>query len=91
MDTNDRSETVELTADIVSAYVSNHSIRPDEVAMLIGEVHRALSQTPQQGSAAPPQEPQEPAVSIRSSVKPDYITCLEDGNRCGGTCRTSTA
>ena len=50
MDTKDRSNTVELTADIVAAYVSKHSIRPDEVAKLIGEVHRALSQTPQQKS-----------------------------------------
>lgn len=68
---------IELTADIVSAHVSNNNVASNEVPALIQSVYAALSQT-----AAPTPAPaakQEPAVSVRSSVKPDYIVCLEDG------------
>jgi predicted transcriptional regulator len=70
----------ELTADIVSAYVSNNSVRADELASLIGEVHAALKRAPA-GSAEAEPEPQEPAVPIRKSVTPDYLICLEDGKK----------
>jgi predicted transcriptional regulator len=70
----------ELTADIVSAYVSNNSLRADELASLIGEVHAALKRAPA-GSAEPEPEPQEPAVPIRKSITPDYLICLEDGKK----------
>jgi predicted transcriptional regulator len=70
----------ELTADIVSAYVSNNSVRADELASLIGEVHAALQRAPN-GAAEPEPEPQEPAVPIRKSVTPDYLICLEDGKK----------
>jgi predicted transcriptional regulator len=78
MDTVDRNGLVELTAEIVSAYVSNNDVRPDELSSLIAEVHAALVRAPQ-GPARPEPEPQAPAVSIRRSVTPDYIFCLEDG------------
>ena len=70
----------ELTADIVSAYVSNNTVRPEDLPALIGEVHSALAKAPG-GAAEPAPQPQEPAVSVRSSVKPDYIICLEDGKK----------
>ena len=70
----------ELTADIVSAYVSNNNVRPEDLPALISEVHSALAKAPGGGAEAAPQ-PQEPAVSVRSSVKPDYIICLEDGKK----------
>jgi predicted transcriptional regulator len=70
---------VTLTADIVSAHVSNNSVAVSDLPLLIQNVHGALS-----GLAISAEEPearQEPAVSIRSSVKPDYIVCLEDGKK----------
>ena len=62
---------VELTAEIVAAYVSNHVVPVAELSTLIADVHSALNNT-----AAPA-----PAVSVRKSVQDDQITCLE----CGGT------
>ena len=70
----------ELTADIVSAYVSKNNIRPEDLPALISEVHSALAKAPGGGPEPTPQ-PQEPAVSVRGSVKPDYIICLEDGKK----------
>ena len=81
METNDNSsETlITLTADIVSAHVSNNSVAVNDLPTLIQNVHNALS-----GLGGRPEEPevkQEPAVSVRSSIKPDYIVCLEDGKK----------
>ena len=80
LDQTEKQELVELTAEIVSAYVSNNSINPAQLSELIGSVHAALQSGP---SGAPESEaaPQEAAVSIRTSVKPDFIVCLEDGKR----------
>jgi predicted transcriptional regulator len=69
-----------LTAEIVSAYVSNNSVRPEDLASLIGDVYSALQQVPS-GKAEAKAEPQEPAVSIRKSVTPDYIISLENGQK----------
>src|ERR1700704_436772 len=71
-------ELVELAAEIVSAYVSNNSVRPSELPNLIAEVHRALSST-HAGISEPEPEPLNPAVNPKRSVFPDYIVCLEDG------------
>jgi predicted transcriptional regulator len=77
---NDVNETlITLTADIVSAHLSNNSVAVNDLPSLIANVHGALS-----GLGAR-QEPEpvkpEPRVSIRSSVKPDFIVCLEDGKK----------
>src|SRR5881398_1363893 len=68
-----------LTADIVAAHVSNNSVAVNDLPNLIQNVHSALSgiSGSRSGSEARP----EPKVSIRSSIKPDYIVCLEDGKR----------
>ena len=70
---------ITLTADIVAAHVSNNSVAVNDLPTLIANVHSALARldTP----AAPPEVKQEPAVSIRSSIKPDYVVCLEDGKK----------
>jgi predicted transcriptional regulator len=68
-----------LTADIVAAHVSNNSVAVNDLPNLIQNVHGALTGI-SQASSAPEPKP-EPKVPIRSSVKPDYITCLEDGKR----------
>jgi predicted transcriptional regulator len=68
-----------LTADIVAAHVSNNSVGMADLPDLIARVHGALAGLG--GPAEEPVEEQKPAVSIRSSVKPDYIVCLEDGKK----------
>jgi predicted transcriptional regulator len=68
-----------LTADIVAAHVSNNSVAVNDLPNLIQNVHAALSGISQTSSAPEPKP--EPKVSIRSSVKPDYIVCLEDGKK----------
>jgi predicted transcriptional regulator len=77
---NDIQETlITLTADIVAAHVSNNSVAVSDLPVLIQNVHGALTGL---GTAAiVPEEKQEPAVSIRSSIKPDFIVCLEDGKK----------
>ena len=74
----DREAHVTLTADIVAAHVSNNSVAISDIPLVIRSVHEALSGL---GVTAAPEIKQEPAVSIRSSVKPDYIVCLEDGKK----------
>lgn len=79
-DDNALSETlITLTADIVSAHVSNNSVSVADVPQLIQNVHHALSAL-SEANAEPEARP-EPAVSVRASVKPDYIICLEDGKK----------
>lgn len=68
-----------LTADIVAAHVSNNSVAVNDLPNLIQNVHSALSGI--SGAAAAPEAKPEPKVSIRSSIKPDYIVCLEDGKK----------
>jgi len=70
---------VTLTADIVAAHVSNNSVAVSDMALLIQNVHGALASL--SGEQPAPQVKQEPAVSVRSSIKPDFIVCLEDGKK----------
>jgi predicted transcriptional regulator len=68
-----------LTADIVSAHVSNNQVPISDLATLIRNVHGALSVL---GKSIPPASPQQlPAVPVRASVKPAFIVCLEDGKK----------
>ncbi|RWD77435.1 MAG: MucR family transcriptional regulator [Mesorhizobium sp.] len=76
---NGQLDTVSIAADIVAAYVSNNPVPVGDLPKLIGDIHAAL-----QGIGTPATEPavkQEPAVSIRKSVTPDFIICLEDGKK----------
>lgn len=70
---------ITLTSDIVAAHVSNNSVAVSDVASLIQNVHSALAGLSEPAPA--PEVKLEPAVSIRSSIKPDYIVCLEDGKK----------
>ena len=79
-DTNDSNEMlITLTADIVAAHVSNNSVAVSDLPSLISNVHGALAGLSSGGSA--PEVALEPAVPVRSSVKRDYIVCLEDGKK----------
>ena len=77
---DETSELLEMTADIVSAYVGNNSVDAAALPGVIQSVHAALA-TVKAGGAEPEPEPQEPAVSIRKSITPDYLICLEDGRK----------
>ena len=73
------SSTLEYTAQIVSAHVSNNSVQSSDLPALIQQVYTALStlgSVPAQAAEKP-----EPAVPVRKSVFPDYIVCLEDGKK----------
>ncbi len=70
---------IELTATIVSAYVSNNSVASAEIPNLIGQVYSALKRIA--GGQAAAAEPLKPAVPIKRSVTPEYIVCLEDGQK----------
>ncbi|MEM1371189.1 MAG: MucR family transcriptional regulator [Pseudomonadota bacterium] len=71
---------VELTAQIVSAYVSNNSVLAADLPVLISDTHAALSRAT---NGRPQQEREElrPKVPVKRSVMPDYIICLEDGKK----------
>jgi predicted transcriptional regulator len=77
-DNSGESSFIELTANIVSAYVSNHSVPSADIPALIGQVHSALKLV-SGGPAAAPAEPLKPAVPVKRSINSDYIVCLEDG------------
>jgi predicted transcriptional regulator len=72
-------EMVTLTADIVAAHVSHNMVEIDEIGSLIEGVYAALSGLAVPVSSAPASLV--PAVSVRASVRPDYIICLEDGKK----------
>jgi len=79
-DPNESDETLlTLTADIVAAHVSNNSVAVNDLPTLIQNVHAALSGI--SGNTPAPEAKPEPKVPVRSSVKPDFIVCLEDGKR----------
>ena len=79
-DNNGLTETlIALTADIVSAHVSNNSVAVSDLPLLIQNVHNALASLGDE--LVEPEVKQEPAVSVRASIKPDYIVCLEDGKK----------
>jgi len=73
-------DLVELSSDIVCAYVSHNALSPDDTVKFISDVHFALKAL-RSSDAGRPELEQKPAVSIKKSVGPDYIICLEDGKK----------
>ena len=78
---NDKNTVVELTAEIVAAYVSNNPVTQSDLPKLISEVYRSLSGATNIVEQKPEQQELKPAVPVRKSVTPDYIVCLEDGKK----------
>src|SRR6202040_1673156 len=71
---------IDLTASIVSAYLSNNPTPASEIPALISQIHAALLRV-SGGRIETPLEPAKPAVSVKKSMTPDYLICLEDGKR----------
>jgi predicted transcriptional regulator len=80
MDDIAKDDLVELTATIVSAYVSNNSVAAAELSGLISHVHEALSRASHRGGSSDREELR-PAVPVKKSITDDYIICLEDGKK----------
>ena len=72
---------IDLTANIVSAYLSNNPTPAAEIPNLISQVHGALVRVSSGRVETAPLEPAKPAVSLKKSIAPDYLVCLEDGKR----------
>jgi predicted transcriptional regulator len=78
---NDKPEIIEMTADIVAAYVSNNSVTAADLPAVIQQVHRALAGVVDGATAQEPAPPATPAVSVKKSITPDFLICLEDGRK----------
>jgi len=72
-------ELLGLTSEIVAAHVSNNEVSVSELPSLIEQVYKTLSATARGGETT--QDKPVPAVSVKKSVTPDYIICLEDGKK----------
>jgi predicted transcriptional regulator len=79
-DTPANGNYIELTAEIVSAYVSNNTVPASEIPSLISQVHSALSRVSGKTGDVTA-EPLKPAISLKKSITPEYIVCLEDGKK----------
>jgi len=81
MEATEQGVLIELTSQIVSAYVSRNVIQPADLPALIGTVHQSLTSLGRPQEQAEPAVDLKPAVPIKKSVHPDYIVCLEDGKQ----------
>jgi predicted transcriptional regulator len=70
---------IDLTANIVSAYVSNHTVPAVDIPALISQIHSALARVASGGDVS--SEPLKPAVPVKKSITPEHIVCLEDGKK----------
>lgn len=76
----EKSNVTEMVVTIVAAFVSNNSVPPTELPLLISNVHKALTGL-YNGGETKHAEPLTPAVPVKKSIAPDYIICLEDGRK----------
>ena len=76
----EQDNLIELTAEIVAAFVSTNTVAAGDLPNLINQVHSALFRTAT-GPVEPEHEELKPAVSVKKSIMPDYIVCLEDGKK----------
>lgn len=72
------SEVLELTTEIVASYVSNNNVESADLTQVIQDVYQTLTGL---GTTLQQADRPKPAVSVKKSVTPDYIICLEDGKK----------
>jgi len=79
----ENANLVELTADIVAAYVGNNTVALDDLPKLISSVYQSLAAATNGAAEPKPAQAAElkPAVPVRKSITPDYVICLEDGKK----------
>jgi predicted transcriptional regulator len=77
---DEENNVIGMVADIVSAYVAHNSVSANELPHFIKQVHDALKGI-NAGASEAPVAPQAPAVSVRKSISPDFLICLEDGRK----------
>jgi predicted transcriptional regulator len=76
----EKSSIVEMTTDIVAAYVGNNVVSTADLPALIQSIHRALTGVVAGGEMAEVAA-KEPAVPLKRSITPDFLICLEDGGK----------
>ncbi len=76
---HEQGDVLRMAVDIVAAYVSNNTVPASQVPEVITTIYGSLNSLGSGAEATP--EPAKPAVSVRRSVTPDYIVCLEDGKK----------
>ncbi|WP_169543553.1 MucR family transcriptional regulator [Sneathiella aquimaris] len=74
----EKMELLALTTDIVTSHLSRNTLETAEISSLIREVYSTLANV---GTSEPISDRPQPAISIRKSIQPDYIVCLEDGKK----------
>ena len=79
-ETTGNGNYIQLTAEIVSAYVSNNTVQAGDIPNLINQVHAALTRV-SGGSGDSAIEPLKPAISVKKSITPEHLVCLEDGKK----------
>jgi len=77
-DNSSHSELLELTSEIVAAHLSNNTLSVSELPQLIQDIYKTLANV---GDGQTPNERPQPAISVKKSVSPDFIICLEDGKK----------
>ena len=80
-DHTDEARCIQLTANIVSAYVRNNTVSSAEIPALISQVYSALMRVFKGAAGAAPAAPLKPAVPIKRSITTEYLVCLEDGKK----------
>lgn len=75
-----RDDVLRMAVDVVAAYLSNNQVATSQIPDIINSVFNSLNSLDVQATEAPVEAPK-PATSIRKSVTPDYIICLEDGKK----------
>lgn len=73
------SRILEMTADIVAAYVGHNSVPPSQIPELIHTVYGALADAGE--TAAPRETAVKPPIPVKTTIRPDYLICLEDGKQ----------
>jgi len=79
INTNDKNDMLRMAVDIVSAYVANNAVPAAQVPDVINTVYNSLTALKVEGDGTA--ETAKPAISVRRSVTPEFIVCLEDGKR----------
>jgi predicted transcriptional regulator len=80
-DHSDEASCIQLSANIVSAYVSNNTVSSAEIPALISQIYSALMRVSTGAANGAAAEPLKPAVPIKRSITPAYLVCLEDGKK----------